>query len=68
MPRSDNGASVSTIPPVRQHQTTEKGRREPIRTAEIMAEAGQSLQNNLRQSMRAMVKDLGMLGGRCASL
>ncbi len=28
-----------------------------------MAEAAQTLQNNLRQSMRAMAKDLGMSEG-----
>ncbi len=54
-----------------QHQTKEKRRREsirPTRTAEIMAEAVQSLQNNPRQGMRAMVKDLGMLEGMVCNI
>ena len=52
------GAIFWTIQWEGQHQTTEKRRREPI-----VAEAAQSLQNNPRQSMRAMAKDLGMSEG-----
>ena len=52
------GAIFWTIQCEGQHQTTEKRRREPI-----VAEAAQSLQNNPRQSMRAMTKDLGMSEG-----
>ena len=48
-----------------------KGRREPIipaRKMEIVAEAAQSLQNNPWQSMRAMVKNLGMLEGTVSTI
>ena len=65
-PRGDAGTSFSTIQPVCQHQTMEKRRREPIRptrTEEVAVEADQSLQNNPRQSMRAIAKDLGMSEG-----
>ena len=65
------GTSYSTFQPVRQRQTTEKRRREPIRPArraEIMAEAAQSLQNNPRQSMRAMVKDVDVSDGTVCTI
>ncbi len=61
--KRQTGASFSTIQRVRQRQTTEKRRREPIRparTAEVVAETAQSMRNNPRQSMRAMAKDLGV--------
>ncbi len=64
--KRQTGASFSTIQRVRQRQTTEKRRREPIRparTAEVVAKAAQSLQINPRQSMRAMAKDLGVSEG-----